>query len=97
MKPSWTVLGFKNMTNTAISSELSPKVFSPLFIQIVRIPMTLGCNPMVEMMGQLIPFYVKFGSNTNTRLEHTASDGQFLSPRNSATMRNSESVLHQTG
>ena len=47
MKPSKTVLGFKNMTNTAISLELSTKeVFSPLlFIQIVRIPMTLGCNP----------------------------------------------------
>ena len=42
MKPSRTVLGFKNMTNTAISSELSTEVFSP---QIVRIAMTLGCNP----------------------------------------------------
>ena len=29
-----------NMANTT-------KVFSPLFIQIVRILMTLGCNPMV--------------------------------------------------
>ena len=41
----------KNMTNTAISLELSTEVFSPLFIQIVRIPMTLGCNPMVIQLS----------------------------------------------
>ena len=51
MKPSRMVFGFKNMTNTGISFQLSTKVFSSLFIQIVRILMTLGCNPMVNQLS----------------------------------------------
>ena len=48
MKLSQTCLVSKIMTNIAIFLELSTKVFNPLFIQIVKIPMTLGCNPMVN-------------------------------------------------
>ena len=77
MKPSRTVCGFKNMTNTGISFELSTEVFSSLFMQIVRIPMTLGCNPMIRNDWSTDP-YIKFSSNTNSRSENAASDEQLV-------------------